>query len=147
MKRSRLARSSFLSSLPFLLVCCAAYAADPRLLQSDWSQTWFWWLFCAVQVLVSLGYLMSSLPKWGRWIDGAADTEYKLNIIVGVLFALVAGNLGYYLGYYEAQLKLLWCMLTALAGGFAGEKWLAPFLMRLLPVNAPVAPPPTNQGG
>lgn len=140
------ARYSSLGSLFAYAICGVAAAASDRAIQLDWNHNWFWWVFLAVQVAIALGYCMSSLPKWGRWVDGAADTEYKLTLVVGVMFAIVAGNLAYYISFYEAGVKHLYCFLTALAGGFAGEKWLAPFLMRLLPTYAPDRAP-NDKGG
>lgn len=115
-------------------------------IEQEWNGGAFWALFGVVQVLWAFGYLLSSLPKWGKWVDGQADTEYKLSIVVGVLFALIAGNLAYYLAYYEANLKHLYCFITALAGGFAGEKWLAPLLMRFLPAGPAPQQQPADKG-
>lgn len=135
---------SFIGSSAFYLGCATIALAASRQIENDWSAAQFWYLFAAVQLCWAVGYCMSSLPKWGRWVDGGADTEYKLTIIVGIIFALVAGNLAYYLTYYEANLKHLYCFITALAGGFAGEKWLAPLLMRTLPAWSTT---PQDKGG
>lgn len=140
---------NFIGSLALYVACGIAAAAERRF-EEDWSTAVFWGLFGVVQACWIVGYSLSSLPKWGKWIDGSADIEYKLNIVVGVLFSLVAGNLAYYLGFYEFGWKLLYCICGALAGGFAGEKWLSPLLMRVLPswpAGSPAPDDSTRKGG
>lgn len=143
---SRRALCNFIGSALIYLGCAAAAMASHHVSHApdkEWGTKEFWYLFAAVQLCWAVGYCMSSLPKWGKWVDGQADTEYKLTVIVGLIFAFTAGNLAYYLTFYEANVKHLYSFVAALAGGFAGEKWLAPFLMRLLPVAS--APSQNNK--
>jgi MFS family permease len=123
------ASSSFAGSA-LVLVASAALAEH---FEPDLRTDAFWWLFIAIQIAWLLGYLASSLPRWGKWLDGVADTEYKLAIVAGVLCALLAGNIAYYLGYYELHLKRLYCIFAAIGGGFLGEKYLTPLFQRLMP--------------
>jgi hypothetical protein len=124
-----------------LLAPTAAIAAEvgARTLEREWASDTFWWLFGGVQLLWAIGYCSSSLPKWGKWIDGDASTADKLAVVAGVLCALLAGNAAYYLGYYEAGLARLYCLLAAAGGGFMGERYLTPLFSKMMPI-APAGP-------
>lgn len=126
-------------ALLFMLWVPMALAAEQtvlkvRAIERDWGDNAFWWTFGAVQVLWIIGYLSSSLPAWANW--STADGKTRLTVIAGIFCALIAGNVAYYLSYYEMNWPTLYCFFGAIGGGFLGEKYLTPLFQRLMPMPA-----------
>jgi len=117
------------------LVPFAAMAADQAIRSIDPGAARFWWVFLAVQVLALVGYAASSLPQWAGWIDTAggaqAILERRLKIVQGTVIAVLAGNCGYYGGFYYFALPEVLCFGTTAIAAYGGDKVLSPLLSRL----------------
>lgn len=86
-------------------------------------------LFGFAQLLAVIGYLASSLPLWAGWIDGT--TLQRLTIVQGLLVAVLAGNVAFFLAV-EYGLSQILSMMAAAAGGYGGDKFLMPLLNRVV---------------
>lgn len=128
MKRSL--QALLYSTVSSLLPAFALAAVVQRSLQEEAGTLVFWAACGAVQFLTVSGYAASSLPKWGGWRD--ADATTKLTLIAGMIGALLAGNMAYYLGLYYFDYKQIACFAAAIGGGFLGEKALAAYFEKFV---------------
>lgn len=86
-------------------------------------------LLGGAQVLILLAYFASSLPIWAGWIDGSLMA--RLTIVQSLMVALVAGNVAFFLSFEYGLSKLI-ALIAAAAGGYGGDKLLAPLMARIL---------------
>lgn len=81
------------------------------------------------QVPILFGYGSSSLSMWAGWADGTVRD--RLLIIQGLMAAMFGGNVAYLGGLYMADLPEWMALMAAGAGGFGGDKFLAPLMQRI----------------
>lgn len=123
MRKFRLAPSfSTVSGFASMIPTIVYAAVVERTLQTDAGTLAFWAACGAVQFLTASGYAASSLPKWGGWRDG--DATVRLTLIAGMIGALLAGNMAYYIGLYYFAYQQIPCFAASIGGGFLGEKAL-----------------------
>lgn len=111
-----------------MLIPTSALALDTTVRSMDGGGR-FWVTLFAVQILATLGYAASSLAQWQGWPDGTLGV--RLNIVQGMLTAILAGNIGFYGGYYYFNLAEVVCFITAAVAAWGGDKFLSPLLSRI----------------
>lgn len=114
------------TQLPTFAFVASAAAAQVALLEME--PAGFWTLMAGAQVLILLSYAASSLPIWSGWIDGTLTQ--RLTILQSLLVALVAGNVAFFLSFEYGFSKLI-ALIAAAAGGYGGDKLLAPLMARI----------------
>lgn len=101
----------------------SAWAASPTLNIGGFAG-----MLAFAQVLAIVGYLASSLPAWAGWVDGTV--LQRLTIVQGAVVAILAGNVAFFLAL-EYEFSQIITLLSAAAGGYGGDKFLAPVLARV----------------
>lgn len=115
-------------ALLLLMVPFTAYAADTAAKAMDFTSLATWITLGAVMLLTLAGYAGSSLPQWAGWVQG--DLTTRLQLAAGLITALLAGNFAYFLARHLDMPGIV-CFMAATAGGWGGDKFLAPLLGRL----------------
>ena len=101
-----------------------AYASTPPALRSIDLFSYRWWVtISAVQAVILLSYIASSLPKWAKWVDGTHVD--RLMVAQGVCVALLAGNIGWVLSYHYGKVDEALCWVTAALASYGGDAYLA----------------------
>ena len=120
-----IASGLLLASVPFV-----ALGAEQVVRVFEPGTVRFWATLAAVQLLWLVGYGASSLPAWAKWPDGT--TQDRLTIVSGVITSGIAGNIGYYGGYYLVGLAEIACFISTGLAGWGGDKFLTPLLGRVV---------------
>lgn len=114
-------------NVALFLIPIAAFAADRAAL--DLTNGRWWAILGFVQAITLLGYAASSLSQWAGWIDGTVLV--RLQIIQGVMVAILAGNVAYFTALHSANLPEVYALMSSGAGGYGGDKFLTPLLTRI----------------
>jgi hypothetical protein len=122
--------ASIASGLLLASVPLAALAAEQAVRMFEPGTVRFWVTLGAVQMLWLVGYGASSLPAWAKWPDGTMQD--RLTIVSGVITSGIAGNIGYYGGYYLVGLAEISCFISTGLAGWGGDKFLTPLLGRVV---------------
>lgn len=134
-------RGSWVSLIPFVVVCYAAAGIGSRITRSS-VNTWYqelhrpeWtpprWMFAPVWTIL---YLLMALSAWLVWRDSAWATSrsalllFAIQLVLNVMWSVVFFGLRQ-VGFAFGEILLLWMMVIATAVSFLSISLLAAWLL------------------
>lgn len=113
-----------------LWIPALAYGAESITSRALTVDARFWWAHFFVTVLSLAGWAGSSLPKLAGWVDGMKE---KLEILQGVVVALISGSIAYYGGFYLLanfgyNVPEIGCFIATIVAAWGGDRFLTPLL-------------------